>query len=134
MTPLLPPGLLRRSCNFAAFDVGRGCPFRCSFCTIINVQGRNSRYRSADDIEQLIRAHAVQGVKSFFITDDNFARNKNWESILDRIIEEIHEQLPTPLHELNRTQVLLPEAFDYASQIDDQVGQMDAGSAARRAG
>ena len=33
-----------------AFDSGRGCPFQCSFCTIINVQGRKSRYRSADDI------------------------------------------------------------------------------------
>lgn len=52
------------------FDAGRGCPFSCSFCTIINVQGRKSRYRSADDIEQLIRAHAAQGVKRFFITDD----------------------------------------------------------------
>ncbi len=27
----------------------RGCPFQCSFCTIINVQGRKSRYRTADD-------------------------------------------------------------------------------------
>ena len=34
-----------------------------------------------------MRNHAAQGVKSFFITDDNFARNKNWEAILDRIIE-----------------------------------------------
>jgi len=27
-----------------------------------------------------------QGLRSFFITDDNFARNKDWEAILDRII------------------------------------------------
>ena len=61
--------------------------FSCSFCTIINVQGRKSRHRSADDIEQLIRTHAAQGIRSFFITDDNFARNRNWEAILDRIIK-----------------------------------------------
>ena len=29
----------------------------------------------------------AQGVKRFFITDDNFARNKDWESIYDRIIK-----------------------------------------------
>ena len=27
-----------------------------------------------------------QGLRSFFITDDNFARNKDWEPILDRLI------------------------------------------------
>jgi len=73
--------------NVASFDAGRGCPFTCSFCTIINVQGRKSRYRTADDVERLIRAAAAQGVRSYFITDDNFSRNKNWEAILDRIIE-----------------------------------------------
>ena len=29
-----------------SFDAGRGCPYQCSFCTIINVQGRKSRRRS----------------------------------------------------------------------------------------
>jgi radical SAM superfamily enzyme YgiQ (UPF0313 family) len=72
--------------NIGSFDAGRGCPFSCSFCTIINVQGRKSRYRTADDVEALMRQHASQGVHSFFITDDNFARNKNWEAILDRLI------------------------------------------------
>ncbi|HYL59331.1 MAG TPA: radical SAM protein, partial [Candidatus Acidoferrales bacterium] len=86
--PFLPMKYVRRyTGNVGCFDAGRGCPFSCSFCTIINVQGRKSRHRSADDIEKLMRAHAAQGVRSYFITDDNFARNKNWESILDRIIE-----------------------------------------------
>jgi radical SAM superfamily enzyme YgiQ (UPF0313 family) len=85
--PFLPRKHVRRYAGaLGCFDAGRGCPFSCSFCTIINVQGRKSRYRSADDIEHLIRAHAAQGIRSFFITDDNFARNRNWEAILDRII------------------------------------------------
>ena len=70
-----------------SFDAGRGCPFSCSFCTIINVQGRKSRRRSPEDIEKLIRANVAQGLHSFFITDDNFARNKDWEIILDKLIE-----------------------------------------------
>ena len=69
-----------------SFDAGRGCPYQCSFCTIINVQGRKSRRRSPDDIEHIVRTNYAQGLRAFFITDDNFARNKDWEAILDRII------------------------------------------------
>jgi len=69
-----------------SFDAGRGCPYQCSFCTIINVQGRKSRRRSPDDIEHIVRVNYAQGLRAFFITDDNFARNKDWEAILDRII------------------------------------------------
>jgi hypothetical protein len=37
-------------------------------------------------IEHLIRQHAKNGFNWFFITDDNFARNKDWEPIFDRLI------------------------------------------------
>ena len=87
-TPILPVEHLRKTIQkLATFDAGRGCPFQCSFCTIINVQGRKSRRRSADDVERTIREHWVQGITNFFITDDNLARNKDWEPIFDRIIE-----------------------------------------------
>jgi len=85
--PILPRRIVTRvSGNYTSFDAGRGCPFQCSFCTIINVQGRKSRYRTPDDIEEIVRANAKQGVTKFFVTDDNFARNRNWEPILDRLI------------------------------------------------
>jgi Radical SAM superfamily len=88
VTPFLPVDILRGySETLGAFDAGRGCPFQCSFCTIINVQGRKSRWRDADDVEALVRANLAQGVFRFFITDDNFARNRNWEPIFDRLIE-----------------------------------------------
>jgi hypothetical protein len=76
----------RTSGTVTSFDAGRGCPYQCSFCTIINVQGRKSRRRSPDDIEHIVRTNYAQGLRAFFITDDNFARNKDWEPILDRII------------------------------------------------
>src|SRR5947207_463251 len=76
----------RTAGEVTSFDAGRGCPFQCSFCTIINVQGRKSRRRSPDDIEQIIRESVAQGLNRFCITDDNFARNKDWEVILDRLI------------------------------------------------
>ena len=76
----------RTAGGVTSFDAGRGCPYQCSFCTIINVQGRKSRHRSPDDIEKIVRVNYAQGLRSFFITDDNFARNKDWEPILDRLI------------------------------------------------
>jgi len=86
--PFLPSDLISRGLSKrASFDSGRGCPFQCSFCTIINVQGRKSRYRTADDIEHILRTNLAHGIRKMFITDDNFARNKNWEQIFDRIIE-----------------------------------------------
>ncbi len=45
-----------------------------------------SRRRTPDDIEKIVHANAAQGLDFFFITDDNFARNKDWETILDRLI------------------------------------------------
>jgi len=95
--PFLPKRYIERTLgSSSSFDAGRGCPYQCSFCTIINVQGRKSRYRSADDIEHLVRLNWAQGIRKFFITDDNFARNKEWESIFDRLIE-LREKDDIPL-------------------------------------
>jgi radical SAM superfamily enzyme YgiQ (UPF0313 family) len=86
--PIIPRKQIERVWGHTtSFDAGRGCPYQCSFCTIINVQGRKSRRRTADDIEAVIRGNVKQGIRGFFITDDNFARNKDWEVILDRIIK-----------------------------------------------
>ncbi|MEO0978256.1 MAG: radical SAM protein [Pseudomonadota bacterium] len=86
-TPILPPKHIQFTAgSHSSFDLGRGCPFQCSFCTIINVQGRKSRFRSADDLEQIIRDNYQQGINRFFITDDNFARNREWEPLFDRLI------------------------------------------------
>jgi Radical SAM superfamily len=87
-TPFLPRETIARVFDhYGSFDAGRGCPFQCSFCTIINVQGRKSRRRTADDVERLVKRHWEHGVRHFFITDDNFARNKDWEAIFDRLIQ-----------------------------------------------
>ncbi len=85
--PILPRKHVERtSGTYSSIDLGRGCPYQCSFCTIINVQGRKSRFRTPDDLEKIIRANREQGIDRFFITDDNFARNSDWEILLDRVI------------------------------------------------
>jgi radical SAM superfamily enzyme YgiQ (UPF0313 family) len=72
-------------------DAGRGCPFNCSFCAIINVQGRSMRCRSAEQILRQVRENyhldgRQAGVRHYFFTDDNFARNPVWEAIFDGLI------------------------------------------------
>ena len=85
--PMLPASTIRGTIGkYTSFDAGRGCPFQCSFCTIINVQGRKSRRRTPEEIEEIVRKNLAQGISRFFITDDNFARNTDWEAVFDRLI------------------------------------------------
>jgi tRNA A37 methylthiotransferase MiaB len=92
-TPFLPDNVLDNvAARYSPFDSGRGCPYQCSFCSIINVQGRKSRWRSPDDIEALLRKNWSRGITRLLITDDNFARNKDWELVLDRMIKLREEE------------------------------------------
>ncbi len=73
--------------SYVTIDCSRGCPFQCSFCTIINVQGRKMRYRSPECVTAAIRrAYRESGIRIFFFTDDNFARNPASGKILDELI------------------------------------------------
>ena len=85
-TPKLDPEIVAKTFSqCASFDLGRGCPFECSFCTIINVQGRKSRFRTVEDLEKIIRENAQHGIRRYFVTDDNFARNRNWKPFLETL-------------------------------------------------
>ena len=92
--------------NFGTLDCGRGCPFECSFCTIINVQGRKMRFRSAECIAEAVRRnYREHGISFYFFTDDNFARNKNWEAIFDVLIL-LREQEKVPVEFMMQVDVL----------------------------
>ncbi|HUL64897.1 MAG TPA: hypothetical protein VLW55_09805 [Burkholderiaceae bacterium] len=66
--PFLPTESVKRTGGGkATFDAGRGCPFLCSFCTIINVHGRTSRFRSPDDVERIVRRSVAQGAMTSMI-------------------------------------------------------------------
>ena len=87
--PRISKRYLRRfvSPNFGTLDCGRGCPFNCSFCTVINVQGRAMRFRNPECLVSIIRENYHRDrITYYFFTDDNFCRNKNWEEILDGLI------------------------------------------------
>ena len=82
--PEYPPGYFDGFFqSFHTMDTGRGCPFTCSFCTIINVQGHDPRYRSVEAIVARVRRMCAEEKKPFFFfTDDNFPRNPYWKDIL----------------------------------------------------
>ena len=86
--PVVDPEYVRRfASRMATIDCGRGCPFDCSFCCIINVQGRHMRYRDPQKVLASLRENYHKaGICSYFFTDDNFARNKHWEAIFDGLI------------------------------------------------
>jgi radical SAM superfamily enzyme YgiQ (UPF0313 family) len=74
--------------NFGTADTSRGCPFACTFCTIINVQGRKMRERSPESIATLLRRNYLEhGISFYFFTDDNFARKKLWRETFEAIIK-----------------------------------------------
>ncbi len=73
--------------TMGTLDTSRGCPFGCSFCTVINVQGRRLRSRSAECILKSIRTSYEHGIHMWFFTDDNLARSPVWEVLFDGLAE-----------------------------------------------
>jgi len=92
--PRIPDHYMRRFAypNMATVDVGRGCPFNCSFCSIINVQGKKMRYRDPAAIERTVRENWKRGIDYYFFTDDNFSRNPCWEAVFDALIRLREEE------------------------------------------
>jgi radical SAM superfamily enzyme YgiQ (UPF0313 family) len=94
--PIIDRKYLKRfvTSNYGTIDCSRGCPFNCSFCSIINVQGREMRVRSPELLARSLRENYRRyKVCFYFFTDDNFARNTCWREIfqmLARLREEEH--------------------------------------------
>ena len=99
------------------FDTSRGCPFACSFCTIINVQGRDPRERDPDAIVAEVRRLCedekrkntkkrddpnYKGSADFFFTDDNFARSHCWRPLLEGLVELRRQGYKHQLHDRGR--------------------------------
>ncbi|MCZ6624587.1 MAG: radical SAM protein, partial [Deltaproteobacteria bacterium] len=88
--PLISPKTMKHFAKpaFGTADTSRGCPFACTFCTIINVQGRMMRERSPKNIATLMRKNYIEhGVSYYFFTDDNFVRKKFWRETFEAIIQ-----------------------------------------------
>lgn len=81
----------------ATLITSRGCPFKCTFCTVHAIVGDKFRSRSAvsvvDEIEHYLKAHDI---RRFSIEDDNFTFS------MPRVIEICNEVIDRGLEvELN---------------------------------
>lgn len=79
--------LKRFAGRMGTLDTSRGCPFNCSFCTIINVQGKKMRHRSVACMLESIKESYDKGVRYFFFTDDNVSRSPIWRELFGSLAE-----------------------------------------------
>jgi len=73
--------------------VSRGCPYRCSFCSIVILYNRSWRGHSIKRImEDVFELDDKYGIKDFFFMDDNIAANKKFFSELVKAFTEANKK------------------------------------------
>jgi tRNA A37 methylthiotransferase MiaB len=69
-------------------ETSRGCTYDCSFCSIIEMRGRNFYTRAFDRILDDIRDARARGARCVFIVDDNVVLDvKRFEALCRAIID-----------------------------------------------
>ena len=66
----------------------RGCPFVCSFCSVIKIAGRQVRNPSVQSIVRALKRIEKAGVEFVVFTSDNFNKFPEAERLLESMIEE----------------------------------------------
>jgi radical SAM superfamily enzyme YgiQ (UPF0313 family) len=69
-------------------ETSRGCTFDCSFCSIIQMRGRNFHTYSFDRVLADIRDARAHGAQTIFLVDDNITLNVHRFEALCRAIVE----------------------------------------------
>ncbi len=68
-------------------ETSRGCTFDCSFCSIIEMRGRNFHTFSFDRVLADIRDARAHGARSVFLVDDNITLNvRRFEALCGAIV------------------------------------------------
>lgn len=57
-------------------STSRGCPFSCTFCSVIQMFGRKYRFRSVEKTLEDIRGAVERSRSTLFFVDDNFAAHR----------------------------------------------------------
>jgi anaerobic magnesium-protoporphyrin IX monomethyl ester cyclase len=70
-------------------ETSRGCTFDCSFCSIIEMRGRNFHTYSFDRVIADIRDAQSHGARTIFLVDDNITLNvRRFEALCHAIIND----------------------------------------------
>ena len=91
-------------------EVGRGCPFRCSFCSTANFWGHNFRIKPVEDLISEIKWHYDHNeIRRFYFVHDLFTANK--KHIISFCENVISEGLPITWSCSSRIDVLDEETM-----------------------
>lgn len=66
----------------------RGCPFSCSFCSVVKIAGRRIRSQSIGTTIDSLKAAQAAGVRLVMFTSDNFNKYPEAEQLLNAMIDE----------------------------------------------
>ncbi len=69
-------------------ETSRGCTFDCSFCSIIEMRGRNFHTWSIERVLRDITDARARGARAIFIVDDNITLNvARFEALCRAIVD-----------------------------------------------
>jgi radical SAM superfamily enzyme YgiQ (UPF0313 family) len=80
--------------NVTPLETGRGCPYRCDFCTVSPFFGEKIRFRSNESVIQELQLLEKLGRSLIFFVDDNFAINPRRTKSLLRAMIDAGVRLP----------------------------------------
>ncbi len=65
----------------------RGCPYNCSFCSVVKIAGRKVRSQSVETTVRSLLAARAAGVRLVMFTSDNFNKYAEAPGLLEAMIE-----------------------------------------------
>lgn len=90
-SPVIRPqesDLRRYICRMIGIYPARGCPFRCNFCSVIKIAGRNIRSQTIETTMESLHEAKKAGVKLIAFTSDNFNKIPGVRDLIDTMIKE----------------------------------------------
>jgi Radical SAM superfamily len=88
---LVPPperALRRYAVQMLGVYPARGCPYRCTFCSVIEIAGRRIRGQPIETTLATLRAAKAAGVLLLMFTTDNFNKYPEAPALLEAMIAE----------------------------------------------
>lgn len=89
--PLVPPperSLRRYAVQMLGVYPARGCPYRCNFCSVIQIAGRHIRSQPVETTMATLRAAKAAGILLVMFTTDNFNKYPDAPALLEAMIDE----------------------------------------------
>jgi radical SAM superfamily enzyme YgiQ (UPF0313 family) len=78
--------------SYATLQYSRGCPFRCEFCDIIVMFGRQPRMKRLEQVGRELDALRQAGIRSVFFVDDNLIGHRAQAKALLRFLQQYQQE------------------------------------------